>query len=1242
MIRRPPRSTLFPYTTLFRSGRRSHIPTRETANRWPHLKSISEEIPDLLSCDIGLLIGFNCSRATTPRAFVSGTDDEPYAVKTPVGWYVVGNVSSASTDHSDELGISHNIRCQVIPENLKVKSTLPGFRFHDRVTINLKTSVHEMKFDASEVMKLLEGDFLHDSPTDDVASQEDKQFLNKLTQEIYQDADGHYVMPLPFKEDKPVLPNNRAIALSRFKALRRQLDKDKTKEKLYNNFMADLLSSGQAELVPHSELEKEEVWYLPHHGVLSDNKPGKIRVVFDGSCMFQGHSLNQYLLQGPDLNNTLVGVLTRFRLGPVAISCDIAKMYHQFRVSGPYRDYLRFFWTDPNDSKTKEYRMTVHIFGATSSPNCAKFGLQQLAKDYGHISPQAQSFIQREFYVDDGLTSCNSSDEAIKLLDDTKTICSKGKLKLHKLLSNHQDVLQEFPEVDWAVSGIHIGQDKHIERALGLKWDIEGDIFIFNFNTKETPLTRRGILSKLASIFDPLGFIAPIILVGRQIMQLMASDIGWDDDLPPSIAKKWTKWTSQLEDLENVSINRCVRPAGFSEQVRSELHIFGDASKIGYGACCYIRLIDENGNISSSLLYEKSRVPPKKSSLTIARLELQAVVVATKIGRKMAGELEINADNCHYYTDSEICLGYIKNTTAKFHMFVANRVYQIRERTDIKLWHHIDGKINPADHASRGQDPKQLMTSNWLTGPSFLQENKPIPETPTPQIPDDDPEIKTESLCLNTETVQDMFPMLDLIKRYSTWKAVLRFITPVYLTCVTRWKQPHSVETERMAEIWLIKMHQKAMFTEDYDMLSTEGGKVLKSSPLWTLNPFIDEEGLLRVGGRLKFTSLTDYEMHPVIVPGKTHLSTLLIRHYHSLIGHQGRGFTMATIRRAGYWITNLSRITASIIYSCVPCRMMRRPPETQKMCDLPKDRTEEAPPFTYVGCDLFGPFQVVHGRKTEKKYGVIFTCMSSRAVHLELLDDMTTDSFINCLRCFFALRGDVRQIRCDRGTNFVGADNELNRALEEIDNSLLKSFLLQHRCEFVFNTPGSSHMGGAWERLIHTVRSVLTGIMIESHGRLDTYSARTVMYEAMAIVNSRPIAPFSDQDSSPLTPNKILHMKSGVVMPPPGKFDTADVYSRKRWRRVQGLVENFWTRWRTHYLNNLQRRSKWQEERRSLKVGDVVMLKEGTFRSDFCMAKVIRVLPSKDGLVRRVEIKTSHSVIERPISKLVLLVEAE
>lgn len=350
----------------------------------------------------------------------------------------------------------------------------------------------------------------------------------------------------------------------------------------------------------------------------------------------------------------------------------------------------------------------------------------------------------------------------------------------------------------------------------------------------------------------------------------------------------------------------------------------------------------------------------------------------------------------------------------------------------------------------------------------------------------------------------------------------------------------------------------------------------------------------------------------------------------------------MATIRRAGYWITNLSRITASIIYSCVPCRMMRRPPETQKMCDLPKDRTEEAPPFTYVGCDLFGPFQVVHGRKTEKKYGVIFTCMSSRAVHLELLDDMTTDSFINCLRCFFALRGDVRQIRCDRGTNFVGADNELNRALEEIDNSLLKSFLLQHRCEFVFNTPGSSHMGGAWERLIHTVRSVLTGIMIESHGRLDTYSARTVMYEAMAIVNSRPIAPFSDQDSSPLTPNQILHMKSGVVMPPPGKFDTADVYSRKRWRRVQGLVENFWTRWRTHYLNNLQRRSKWQDERRSLKVGDVVMLKEGTFRSDFCMAKVIRVLPSKDGLVRRVEIKTSHSVIERPISKLVLLVEAE
>ena len=311
-------------------------------------------------------------------------------------------------------------------------------------------------------------------------------------------------------------------------------------------------------------------------------------------------------------------------------------------------------------------------------------------------------------------------------------------------------------------------------------------------------------------------------------------------------------------------------------------------------------------------------------------------------------------------------------------------------------------------------------------------------------------------------------------------------------------------------------------------------------------------------------------------------------------------------------------------------------------MCDLPTDRTEETPPFSFVGCDLFGPFQVVNGRKTEKKYGAIFTCMASRAVHIELLDDMSTDSFINCLRCFFALRGDVRQIRCDRGTNFVGADNELKKALEEVGDTHLKSFLRQHHCDFVFNTPGSSHMGGAWERLIYTVRSVLSGILMESHGRLDTYSARTVMYEAMAIVNSRPITPFIDQETGPLTPNHLLHMKSGIVMPPPGQFDSSDIYCRKRWRRVQGLVESFWSRWRTHYLSNLQRRAKWQEQRRGLKVGDVVMLKEGTFRSDYQMARVVSELPSKDGLVRRVVIKTGNSTLERPISKLVLLLEAE
>ena len=330
-------------------------------------------------------------------------------------------------------------------------------------------------------------------------------------------------------------------------------------------------------------------------------------------------------------------------------------------------------------------------------------------------------------------------------------------------------------------------------------------------------------------------------------------------------------------------------------------------------------------------------------------------------------------------------------------------------------------------------------------------------------------------------------------------------------------------------------------------------------------------------------------------------------------------------------------------------------------MSDLPDDRLEPSAPFTYVGVDYFGPWIVKEGRKEMKRYGVIFTCLSSRAIHLETANSLDTSSFINALRRFISIRGPVRQLRSDRGTNFIGAERELREALEEMDDDAIQRYLSNEGCDFMkfkFNVPAASHMGGVWERQIRTVRSVLANLLSQA-GTLDDECLRTLMCEVTAIVNSRPLTTDNLNDPlslRPLTPNHLLTMKSHVVLPPPGVFQAVDVYSRRRWRRVQHLADLFWTRWKREYLQNIQPRQRWNRERRDMEEGDVVMIKdENAPRNEWRLGRVDEVYREADNHVRKVKLaiadrsldqkgqrRTPCSYLERPIQKLVLLLEAE
>ncbi|XP_019646785.1 PREDICTED: uncharacterized protein LOC109487243 [Branchiostoma belcheri] len=422
------------------------------------------------------------------------------------------------------------------------------------------------------------------------------------------------------------------------------------------------------------------------------------------------------------------------------------------------------------------------------------------------------------------------------------------------------------------------------------------------------------------------------------------------------------------------------------------------------------------------------------------------------------------------------------------------------------------------------------------------------------------------------------------------------------------------------------------------EIVSLERSKdagVASTSSVYKLNPILGEDGLLRVGGRLDMSSLSEEEKHPIILPKESAVTPLIIRSIHEEVGHMGRNYVTAKVRER-YWIPQSSTLIRKIISRCVTCRRHHGKTGEQKMADLPSHRvTPDEPPFTNVGVDYFGPFEVKRGRSIVKRYGVIFTCTTTRAVHLEKADSLDTDSCINALRRFIARRGQVKQIWSDNGTNLVGAKAELKKEIAGWNQDKIKDALLQKEVDWKFSPPKGSHFGGVWERQIRTIRQVLNAIMKKNP--LDDEGLHTLLCEAESIVNGRPITAVNNEvdDLEALTPNRLLTMKMKTSLPP-NLTSKNDLYARRRWKQVQYLADLFWKRWSQEYLTSLQERQKWGKQRQNLAVGDIVLLKDETSpRSCWPLGRVLEVTHHSDGLVRRVKVKTQNNVLERPIDKL-------
>ena len=1192
------------------------IPAEQKA-QWKHVSDLN--IPDHNDVKIKLLLGANVIEAVLQEEARVGRPGQPVAIKTAFGWTLTGTIRGlVPGGHREVMFIRKSAEDQELTASVQDWWTTESFG----VRVNRQS----------------------------VKSQEDAR-AERIMEDTTKLIDGRYETGLLWRRDDVQLPENRVLAVKRLESLEKGLARNPEKLKRYQQIIEGYLDLGFARKLTSDELVQfsPRRWYLPHHGVSNPNKPGKLRLVFDAAASCGGTSLNSELLTGPDMLLRLPGVLLRFREESIALVGDIEQMYHQVRVISEDQAALSFLWRDMQRDRVPDtYNMQVTIFGAKCSPASANFALRKTASDHeeeSDVSKRAADAVRRNFYMDDFLKTEKSVEDAKAVRKEVTALVAKGGFRLTKWRSNSDEVLMDIPEKERAYEGTL----RKTENVLGCPWNPEIDTIGIRSVEAGPVSTKRGVVQAVARLFDPLGLAAPYTLQAKLLVQkLWAKNYDWDEELRDSEQRSWMEWIAELRHVKKLAVPRWLGGSADVRNHRHEMHVFCDASESAFGTVAYLKT-EQGDKANLTFIAAKTRVAPLRQ-ISIVRLELQGAVMASRLAATILEEITYVIHRVVFWTDSKVVLQYLNNESRRFHTFVANRVAEIRETSEVQQWRHVPGEQNPADVCSRGASLMELMETEWLSGPEFLKHDEDQwPSQSEPEaVSSTDPEVRVS--CVTTVKTEAETSLPDPSK-YSSWlkyKRVVAWMTRFVRNLAARVRSerykstcgPLSASELEGAEAAILRDVQGRHFQIEIRALEA-GVTEVKSSRLQHVTPFLDSEGVLRVGGRLSGAPLAFSSKHPAILPADGQVSRLVITDAHQQVLHSGLERTLTEVR-SRFWLCRGRSLVKHVLHECVVCKRRRCSPQVPRMADLPDARFDHERAFSSVGVDYFGPMLVKRFRRTEKRYGVLFTCLATRAVHLELAHSLDTDSFLLALRRFVSRRGQPKVFYSDNGSNFVGAERQLKESLEEWNQTKIVDELSQKGTEWHFIPPGAPHMGGVWERLVGCVKRALKIVVRESC--LTDEVLYTLLTEVESMLNGRPLTYVSSdgRDPEPLTPNHLLLGCANANLSP-GRFSGKEVNSRKRWRQVQTLSDQFWKRWRSEYIPSVLARPKWQKERRNLQVGDVVLVVEDSAPRGFWpLARITGVSPGSDGRVRSVEVKTaSGAVYRRPTAKVCLLEEA-
>ncbi|XP_055308163.1 uncharacterized protein LOC129572241 [Sitodiplosis mosellana] len=725
------------------------------------------------------------------------------------------------------------------------------------------------------------------------------------------------------------------------------------------------------------------VYYIPHHAVSTSKK---FRIVYDGSCKTSlGLSLNDAQFAGPRLQCNLNEILMRFRQHKIAFTADIKSMFLRARLNPKHWDLQRIFWRENSNAPLKEYWLVVVVFGLKSSPYLAVRSMLQIEPELEQQFEEAVKAIRNNFYMDDCATGADDEKSAIKLANGIKTVLSKSDFELCKWSSNSERLVQA---MDGNESVSVLFDEKDEISVLGLRWQIKKDEFSYEVREREMAgkLTKRIVLGKIARLYDPMGFIAPVITSAKILMRkLWLSNLSWDDPIPYELEQEWNAVWSTIMSVEQIHIPRWL---GTGKEIGLQLHGFADSSIAAYGCGIYLRVQNLSGQVSCHLIGSKSRIAPVKE-VTIPKLELAAAELLTKFFVIVRNAMELQNVQYFLWSDSTTVLQWIRRPLHELKVFVANRVRTIHELSAIENWRHVRTADNPADLVSRGLTAKEIVNNSlWWHGPEWL--SKPQGHWPEPldvlkvqssiemqgELKVHSVSlVKTDELSIHVKGMKKEVFLLyhsnDLSKLVRVMGYVLRFVAncrvkeqnnPFRMATRSNKRQvSNSVAPELLSEEekkkalqYLIRRVQMKAFHKEYNYLKERSDNeqvttVKKDSHIVKLCPFLDKDGILRVGSCISQAELPYDAKFPAIIPSKSRLSYLIAWEAHQATAH-GSVQIMIQYIRARYWIPSLRNELLTYLDKCLTCIRHSAKMETQLMSDLPADRVRENKPFLITG----------------------------------------------------------------------------------------------------------------------------------------------------------------------------------------------------------------------------------------------------------------------------------------------------